>query len=282
VHDTAEAIGGEFLKRYSRAGDVILEIGAYDVNGGIRRFAHPAAIYIGADIAVGPGVDIVTKAGESLPIASCSVDIVIATSVFEHDSFFWRTFLEMVRILKPGGVIYINAPSNGSFHRYPTDNWRFYPDAGKMLEKWAVENHHELQLIESFVAERRSDQWNDFVAIFRRPPISHFHEFLSEKFPCNNIWRVGATEILKLRNYSQDMLLIADLQKQLGQARQAIENAPFRYLAVENEKILQQRRFIEYLKRTGLDTRLATEHLNRLIAAQSGAGGASGAPAPVS
>lgn len=44
------------------------------------------------------------------------------------------TFLEYARVIKPGGMIYINAPSNGDYHRYPDDNWRFYPDCGRVLK----------------------------------------------------------------------------------------------------------------------------------------------------
>ncbi len=271
MHDTARAIGGEFLKRYSRDADVVVEIGACDVNGSLRPFAHPGSTYVGVDIAPGPGVDVVTQDGESLPIASSSADIVIATSVFEHDSFFWQTFLEMARVLKAGGVVYINAPSNGLFHRYPTDNWRFYPDAGKMLEKWGARNGHDLQLIESFIAERGADQWNDFVAILQRAPIGRFHEFLSDTFACSNVWQVGATEIKNFRDCPQDMLLIADLQEQLRQARHGRECAPSLHAFVEDDKIRQQRRFIEYLRNLGLDTKAAREHLDQLIAAQAAA-----------
>ena len=44
---------------------------------------------------------------------------------------------EMMRILKPNGLLFINAPANGHFHRHESDNWRFYPDdAGESLSKW--------------------------------------------------------------------------------------------------------------------------------------------------
>jgi hypothetical protein len=43
----------------------------------------------------------------------------------------------MARVVKSGGFIYLNAPSNGYVHNHPLDIWRFYPDAGIALEKWA-------------------------------------------------------------------------------------------------------------------------------------------------
>jgi hypothetical protein len=45
---------------------------------------------------------------------------------------FWDTLLELVRILRPGGLLDVNAPSNSEFHRDPVDCWGFYPDAGLM------------------------------------------------------------------------------------------------------------------------------------------------------
>jgi SAM-dependent methyltransferase len=288
LHDTALAIGGEFLRRYSRAGDVIVEIGACVENGSLRPLAHSGSTYFGIDIHPGPGVDIVTEPDQPLPVASGSADIIIATSMFEHDSFFWQTFLEMLRVLKPGGVIYVNAPSNGSYHRYPTDNWRFYPDAGKVLEKWGVRNGYELQLVESFVADRRADHWNDFVAIFQRAPVGRFHEFLSDNFPCGNVWRIGLNEILHFRELSEDMRLVARLQEELhraesgerpslvrglgpapGNGRLVEEDAP----VIEDDQILQQRRFVEYLGRIGLDTRAAEAQLKKLLLQRAPDGG---------
>ena len=50
-----------------------------------------------------------------MPFKDNSIDIVVSISVFEHVEFFWETYLEMLRILKPNGLLFINAPSNGHF-----------------------------------------------------------------------------------------------------------------------------------------------------------------------
>jgi SAM-dependent methyltransferase len=101
----------------------------------------------------------------ALPFASNSVDIVVSSSVFEHAEFFWLLFIEVMRVLKPSGLLYLNVPANGDFHRYPVDCWRFYPDAGSALVRWAQRNDIPARLMESFVAEQDGDQWNDFVAV---------------------------------------------------------------------------------------------------------------------
>ena len=60
-------------------------------------------------------------------------DALISGQAFEHVKFFWLTWMEMVRTLKPGGFIFLIAPSRGPEHRYPVDCWRFYPDSYRAL-----------------------------------------------------------------------------------------------------------------------------------------------------
>ncbi len=87
--------------------------------------------YTGVDIEKGDNVNLLLKDPYSFKeIIDEEYDIVICTSVFEHIEFFWLTYLEILRILKPRGIFYLNVPSNGDFHRWPKDNWRFYPDSG--------------------------------------------------------------------------------------------------------------------------------------------------------
>jgi predicted SAM-dependent methyltransferase len=124
--------------------------------------------YIGIDQAEGPNVDIVCS-NHKTPFESNSIDIVISTSCFEHDEMFWVTFLEMCRIVKPGGYIYINAPSSGSYHAHPVDCWRFYKDSWAALQKWAAFNNHTINLLSSHVDQRTIDEWKDSIGIFQKP-----------------------------------------------------------------------------------------------------------------
>ncbi len=79
---------------------------------------------------------------------------------------FWLVFLEALRVLKPSGLLYLNVPSNGSYHRYPVDCWRFYPDAGVALEAWGRRSGLRVKMLESFVGRQKGAGWDDFVAIF--------------------------------------------------------------------------------------------------------------------
>ncbi|MDR2689633.1 MAG: class I SAM-dependent methyltransferase [Azoarcus sp.] len=125
---------------------------------------------MGLDFEKAKGVDIVLQDPYILPLENESVDIVVASSVFEHSELFWMLFLETLRILKPYGLFYLNVPSNGIFHRYPVDCWRFYPDSGNALVTWARRNAIPAVLLESYTSTGTKPMaglfWNDFVAVF--------------------------------------------------------------------------------------------------------------------
>mgnify|MGYP001371389399 FL=1 len=123
--------------------------------------------YTGVDIEAGNNVNIVLEDPYSFKeISDNSYDIIISTSVFEHVEFFWLTYLEILRILKPNGVFYCNAPSNGDFHKWPQDCWRFYPDSGTALINWAKRSGFDPILLESFSSNQYLEGgWNDYVSV---------------------------------------------------------------------------------------------------------------------
>lgn len=146
----------------------LLEIGSQDVNGSLREIAPPGIDWLGCDVAPGKGVDVVLADPYTLPFAAGRFDVVVTSSCFEHDQLFWLTALEALRVLKPEGLFYLNAPSDGPVHRYPLDCWRFYPDAGKALVAWARRNAIKARLLESYVSHAGSGSWRDFVAVIAR------------------------------------------------------------------------------------------------------------------
>jgi len=117
----------------------ILDIGSMDVNGSYRSlFSRRSWRYVGADIQSGANVDIVL--GDHYrwrQIRSDSYDVVVSGQAFEHIPFFWLTMQEIARVLKPGGLCCIVAPSEGPEHRYPQDCWRFLPDGMRALADFA-------------------------------------------------------------------------------------------------------------------------------------------------
>ena len=169
MHQTAMNYGRNFFAKYGPFRRVI-EVGSMVVAGGSLREVAGDCTYVGIDCAAGPGVDVVAPDPYALPTASNCADAVVSSSTFEHADFFWLTFLEMVRICKPGGMIYVNSPSNGYVHRHPVDCWRFYPDAGQALAKWAARNGQTVTLVETFMGQEDPDvaHWIDWVGIWRK------------------------------------------------------------------------------------------------------------------
>ncbi|MCS6852042.1 MAG: class I SAM-dependent methyltransferase [Gemmataceae bacterium] len=116
--------------------DPILEIGSYLVPGqedlaDLRRF-FPGKSYVGLDVRPGPGVDLVADV-EALPQADASIGTVIAMNTFEHVPRFWRGFAEVWRVLRPDGALLVSCPFYFHIHSYPSDYWRFTPEAVELL-----------------------------------------------------------------------------------------------------------------------------------------------------
>lgn len=114
----------------------IMEIGAYQVPGqeeytNLRHY-FPGKEYLGVDMRAGPGVDCVADV-EALPQADASVGTVIAMSTFEHVPHFWRGFEEVHRVLRPDGAFLVCCPFYFHIHNYPSDYWRFTPEAYHLL-----------------------------------------------------------------------------------------------------------------------------------------------------
>lgn len=219
MHDTAYKTGQSFFELYWKPDfHNIVDFGAGNVNGSLRDHCPAGAEYTGLDMEAGPGVDVCIRPHEALPLSDEFADVVVASSVFEHDELFWETFLELVRITRKGGFIYINAPSNGSFHRYPVDCWRFYPDAGEALAKWACRQGLDVELVESCIVRRQGDEWNDFVAVFHRKGEQPLGEqaLLSDRHRCLNVRRGGVAEIREQQALTEDVAMLHAQKHELG------------------------------------------------------------------
>lgn len=147
---------------------VVVDVGGADVNGGYRPIFNADRFeYLTVDLAAGEGVDVVLDDPYNLPFEDASVDVVLSGQMLEHCEFFWQSFAEMMRVLKPDGLLFLIAPSAGPIHRYPVDCYRFYPDAYAALARYTG-----CCLVESWLDER--GPWRDLVGVFskadRDPP----------------------------------------------------------------------------------------------------------------
>jgi SAM-dependent methyltransferase len=187
----------------------VIEIGSQVVAGqdSLRGVFADASQYTGLDFAQGPGVDVVLEDPYRLPLADQVADVVLSSSCFEHAEFFWLSFLEMCRISKPDGLLYLNSPSNGFFHRYPVDCWRFYPDSGLALQNWGRRNGYDITLLESYISHQDEDMWNDFVAVFGlgdRSAERHPQRITSSFTDFNNGYVAGAAAFLNPAQATED------------------------------------------------------------------------------
>lgn len=169
MHYTAEQNAKRFFETYvtkKKEKIKILEIGSYIGGFNIRSLANNNTEYIGVDLGPGPGVDIVLEDQYVLPFDDNTFDFVISSSCFEHSEFFWLNFLEIIRVLKSDGLFYLNAPSDGMFHRYPVDCWRFFPDSGLALSNWGKRNGFNCSVVEQYTSNKDKDIWSDYVCVF--------------------------------------------------------------------------------------------------------------------
>lgn len=93
------------------AGRKVLEIGSLDINGTIRGLFENCD-YTGLDIAPGPGVDMVCE-GQKYEAPSASFDVVISCEVMEHNPFWDDTLKNMIRLLRPGGLMVMSCATTG-------------------------------------------------------------------------------------------------------------------------------------------------------------------------
>jgi SAM-dependent methyltransferase len=92
-----------------------------DLGGGARRL-HPNLLNL--DVADLAQVDIVAPADE-LPFRDGSLRLVVAQEVFEHLADPPAMVRELRRVLRPGGLCYVQTPWMLGWHLGPHDYWRF-------------------------------------------------------------------------------------------------------------------------------------------------------------
>lgn len=93
-------------------GASVIEIGAFDVNGSVRRHFSGAATYVGVDLVDGPGVDLVAQ-GHEVGDPDGTYDAALSAECFEHDPDWVRTLTNMIRLTRPGGLVAFTCASRG-------------------------------------------------------------------------------------------------------------------------------------------------------------------------
>jgi hypothetical protein len=116
----------EFLSgQFNRKGVRILEIGSRNVTGAKIRTYFPDADYVGFDIYPGENVDVVGDAHQLRTYFSeqDKFDLILSSSVFEHLYMPWVVAIEIQKMLKVGGCVFVETHFSFCSHERP---WHFF------------------------------------------------------------------------------------------------------------------------------------------------------------
>lgn len=89
----------------------VLEVGSLNINGSVRVFFTNCE-YVGLDVGPGPGVDVVCE-GQKYDAPDASFDVAVSAECFEHNPHWVETFANMIRVVRPGGLIIMTCATTG-------------------------------------------------------------------------------------------------------------------------------------------------------------------------
>ena len=150
-----------FFEKYGTTSSRVLDVGGggLEIQEITNVFGH---IYEALNISGHPTYN-VSDCPYNWPIIDNTFDYVVSVSTFEHIEFPWLSFLEMVRVTKQNGYIFIMAPSAGNVHG-DWDGWRYYKGSMEAFAKWG-----KVKLLEAFIDDSPfSGQWLFCIGIFKK------------------------------------------------------------------------------------------------------------------
>lgn len=142
----------QFLPEFFE-GSKVLEIGSLNLNGSIRQF-FKGCDYTGLDIGEGRDVDVVCP-GEHYGAPADSFDMVVSCEAMEHNPGWKATWLNMLRMVKPGGLVIMTCATTGR-RQHGTEE--FLPgDSPLTVEK--KQNYYRNLMAEDFSALSPMNAW---------------------------------------------------------------------------------------------------------------------------
>jgi SAM-dependent methyltransferase len=124
-----------YAKLAEQPGGRILEIGSRNVTGALNRNKIPPSWkFVGLDILPDDYTDVVGDAHDLRKhFRRNSFDAVISTAVFEHLIMPWKAVLEINRVLRRGGLVFVMSHQTFPMHGEPWDYFRFSARAWRAL-----------------------------------------------------------------------------------------------------------------------------------------------------
>src|SRR6266540_1672565 len=117
----------QMLSPQDLIGQVVLEVGSYDVNGSVRPLLEPyVASWIGVDATPGPRVDEVVNCDHLIErFGGDSFGVVVSTEMLEHVRDWQGCLFNLLTVVASGGLLLVTTRSEGfPYHPFPEDNWR--------------------------------------------------------------------------------------------------------------------------------------------------------------
>lgn len=110
---------------FNRPGMRVLEIGSRNVTGTNLRSRFSKAEYVGFDLYAGENVDVVGDAHRLTSYFSSEdrFDLIFSSAVFEHLYMPWIVAVEIQKMLKLGGHVFVETHFSFSSHERP---WNFF------------------------------------------------------------------------------------------------------------------------------------------------------------
>lgn len=133
--------GPRMILKYVKEKSTVIDIGS-----GPERLGKE---FINVDVFPFPEVDIVSNATQ-LPFKDDSIDATVSESLLEHVPDASLVAKEMIRVVRPGGYIYVSAPFIHPYHASPDD-----------FNRWTISGlKHMFSDLEIIKAGVRSGPWS--------------------------------------------------------------------------------------------------------------------------
>jgi hypothetical protein len=95
-----------------------------------RDWVPHAAEFLGTDMESGKDVDFIADLHFlSKTCGTSRFDGIISCSTFEHVKYPWLAALEIGKVLRIGGMVFVQTHQTFPVHNYPNDYWRFTKSA---------------------------------------------------------------------------------------------------------------------------------------------------------
>lgn len=150
----------ERYPHYFEAPSKVIDFGSFNINGVIGDWVK-SPFYIGVDWKPGPNVDLISLAHE-VPFRSKFFNMVVSSSMLEHDPYWKKSLTKMIDVLKEDGLFAISwgAARNSPHYLATAPNGKFHAlKAGlviQLLEKLGL-YIHEFQYQRTICLESGDD-----------------------------------------------------------------------------------------------------------------------------